>query len=69
MVQVAIMNRTVEESHTEKGIFEQGLKRDKGTVMWESWGGGFQREETAGAENEAKRMPAEFQEQQGNLCS
>lgn len=56
------MNRTVEESHTGKGVFEQRLKRDKGTVMWESWGGGFQREETAGAENEAKRMPAEFQE-------
>ena len=48
------MNRTVEESHTEKGIFEQRLKRDKGTVMWESRGGGFQREETAGAENEAR---------------
>ena len=30
------------------------LKRDKGTIMGESRGEGFQKNETAGAENEAR---------------
>ena len=30
------------------------LKRDKGTITWESRGEGFQKNETAGAKNEAR---------------
>ena len=30
------------------------LKRDKGTIMWESRGEGFRKNETAGAKNEAR---------------